>query len=80
MRTERIRTRRMHFKDGSPFGLCKTKHGKEFHATVIKSKVTCKICLYHLGMYQPPDRPQMYKSDHHQKSVKVIPIQLNLFD
>jgi len=49
------KAKKVHYdpKDGKP--LCCTNHGHQVTLTKDEERVTCKICLFHLGLYEPQD-------------------------
>jgi len=44
---------KVHYDPGDNRPLCETKHGHQVTTTKTTDLVTCKICLFHLGLHTP---------------------------
>jgi len=47
------RAKKVHYNPGDNKTLCVTNHGHQVTLTKEEERVTCKICLFHLGLYEP---------------------------
>ncbi len=44
---------KIHYNPGDGKTLCVIRHGHKVTLTNQKERVTCKICLFYLGLYEP---------------------------
>jgi len=47
------RAKKIHYNPNDDKPLCCTNHGHQVTLTKDEERVTCKICLFHLGLYEP---------------------------
>ena len=47
------KAKKVHYDPGDNRPLCETKHGHKVTISNNADLITCKICLFHLGLYTP---------------------------
>ena len=67
------RAKKVHYNPGDNKTLCVTNHGHQVTLTKEEERVTCKICLFHLGLYIPENYdPSTIQKSNAQSRLAIL--------